>query len=347
MAVGVLRRWAAMAPVPVFVARGGGAGSRPAELAADPRLRLVATPRHASVLLAAGRFPAAMGAALDRLHDQLPAPRAVVWWTPDTSAERPAALRDATVVSEADPADAVVAAHRAVLVGALASSPGVLADVPPNEFAGRGDHGQGGEGMMGGVPYGRPMAMTADDRDGLSLDRLPVTLGPFLPGFPNGLQANVTLQGSVVQELSLAVLDLGDGASLDDLDADLDDDVVTTPRLRLRWLADALRLGGLHALAARAARAARQGSSPATLSSAVRRSGLPQAWAGIGVIDGVDARARLLRTLEPDESGAERPSVGLDRLSSALVGSDWADAVAAIASFDLATDGADRQGARR
>jgi hypothetical protein len=342
VAVGVLRRWAATAPVPVFVARGGGARARAAELAADPRIRLMPTPRHASVLLAAGRFPAAMGAALDRVHDQLPAPRAVVWWTADASTECPAALRRATVVSSADPADAVVAAHHAVLVGDVPSSPGVLPDVPPNLFEDRGDHGQGGEGMMGGVPYGRPMAMTGDDRDGLSLDRLPVTLGPFLPGFPNGLQANVTLQGGIVQDLSLAVLDLGDGPSLDDLD----EEPVTTQRLRLRCLADALRLGGLPALGARAARSARQGASPATLSTAVRCSGLPAAWAGIGVVDGVDARARLLRALDPDASGADQPSVGLDRLASALVGSDWADVVVAIASFEFATDGAYTPGAR-
>src|SRR3546814_14512508 len=54
--------------------------------------------------------------------------------------------------------------------------------------------------MMGGKPYGRPMAMTEDDRrDGLALDAYSATFGPFLPVFPPGLQLSLTLQGDVVQ----------------------------------------------------------------------------------------------------------------------------------------------------
>src|SRR3546814_14187708 len=54
--------------------------------------------------------------------------------------------------------------------------------------------------MMGGKPYGRPMAMTEDDRrDGLALDAYTATFGPFLPVFPPGLQLSLTLQGDVVQ----------------------------------------------------------------------------------------------------------------------------------------------------
>ncbi|BBI65518.1 hypothetical protein HSBAA_PA_1210 (plasmid) [Vreelandella sulfidaeris] len=62
---------------------------------------------------------------------------------------------------------------------------------------GEGDFGQGGEGMMGGVPYGRPMAMNMqeDISDGLTLDSLTFRLGPFFMAFPPGMAAEVTLQG--------------------------------------------------------------------------------------------------------------------------------------------------------
>ena len=41
---------------------------------------------------------------------------------------------------------------------------------------------------MGGASWKRPTAMTGEDHDGLALDPLPVVLGPFLPGYPNGLR---------------------------------------------------------------------------------------------------------------------------------------------------------------
>jgi len=271
-----------------------------------------------------------MGEALDRVHDQLPAPRAAVWWTADADAGRPAALQGASVVPGPDPVDRIVAAHRATVLGDAPSSPDVGADVPPNEFVGLGDNGHGGEGMMGGVPYGRPMAMTADDRDGLALDRLSVTLGPFLPGFTNGLQATVALQGGIVQELSLDVLDLGEGRSLDDLAGE-----APTPwRTRLRWLSEALRVGGLDALAVRTARAARQGDEATSTVALVRRSGLLRSWSGIGALDGLDAASRLAGALDPSgPAPGGQADVPLDRLAASLVGSDWADVVVAICSF--------------
>lgn len=345
MAVGILRRWAASAPVPVFVARGGGAGWRPVELAADLRVRLVPSPRHASVLLAAGRFPGPMGEALNRVHDQLPAPRATVWWTADADAGRPAALGDAAVVTGPDPVDHIVAAHRALLLGHAPSTPDVGANVPPNEFVGRGENGHGGEGMMGGVPYGRPMAMTAEDRDGLALDRLPVALGPFLPGFTNGLQATVALQGGIVQELSLHVLELGEGRSLDDLAGE-----APTPwRSRRRWLSEAMRVGGLEALAVRTAQAVRQEDEATSVVRLVRRSGLLRSWSGIGALDGIDAASRLAGALDSSGPSPAGPAdVPLDRLAASLVGSDWGDVVVAVCSFGFVSgEGAHPRGVQR
>lgn len=330
MAVGPLRRLAAAARVPVFVARGGGAGLRPVELAADSRLALVDSPRHASVLVAAGRFPGALGVALDRVHDQLPQPRAVVWWTADEAAERPAALWSASIVHrDGDVGAAVVAAHRQALEHGT-GTPDVLADVPPNLFEGRGAHGQGGEGMMGGVPYGRPMAMTGDDRDGLALDRLPVTMGPFLTGLSGSMRVRTVLQGGVVQQAALELLDPGVGAKLDDLDPA---DEVAGLRADLRWLSEALRLGGLPALASRAATVACRPTDHArsTLVTAVYRSGLARSWDGVGVIDGVDAGARVRAWLD----GRTQPHtpIAAERAASVLVGQEWSDALVTLATL--------------
>jgi hypothetical protein len=70
---------------------------------------------------------------------------------------------------------------------------------------GHGGHqehaGHGGGGME--MPGGLPMAELGEDRDGLTLDRLHVPLGPFLADWPSGLAIRVTVQGDVVQEVEL------------------------------------------------------------------------------------------------------------------------------------------------
>jgi hypothetical protein len=47
------------------------------------------------------------------------------------------------------------------------------------------------------------MADRGDDRDGLKLDQLHVTLGPVLPDWPAGLVVRVTLQGDVVRQAAI------------------------------------------------------------------------------------------------------------------------------------------------
>ncbi|MEU3146963.1 MULTISPECIES: hypothetical protein [unclassified Streptomyces] len=66
---------------------------------------------------------------------------------------------------------------------------------------GGGHGGQGGEGME--MPGGLPMAERGEDRDGLTLDRLHLPLGPFLADWPAGLTLRVVLQGDVVQRADL------------------------------------------------------------------------------------------------------------------------------------------------
>ncbi|WP_236246057.1 hypothetical protein [Streptomyces sp. CC210A] len=60
------------------------------------------------------------------------------------------------------------------------------------------------------------MAEVGDDRDGLALDRLHVTLGPLLCDWPAGLVVRAVLQGDVIQRADVDVSawrDAGPGAS--------------------------------------------------------------------------------------------------------------------------------------
>ncbi len=287
-------------PVPVFAAVGAGAWGPVQELRGRPEVRLVASPRHASVLLVAGAIAGEHGEALDRVHDQIPHPRAVVAWTGAT--EHPLT---ATVVRGG--ADELVAmlqeAHRSVLADPASSSPDRLPDEEPNEWRGVGPFGQGGEGMMGGTPYGRPMAMTGDDRDGLALDQLHLPLGPFLEWLPPGVVLDVTLQGEVLQAVTPRLASPGGEIGSPPAPGNAP---ASAAHQSLRLLALALHLHGLDALAARAARLPAAGDDDAArafrrLEGAVRRSG-----------HAVDAARRRSRS-----RGSATPPTGGDGASTA------------------------------
>lgn len=194
----VLRSFAADGPVPLFAAVGGGASAAVDDLCLSPSIMRVASPRHAGILLVAGEVRAADHEALQRLHDQIPHPRATLWWGSSESAGTGSAI---TLPADDDPLPPLRSLYRRLLTQALPSEGDFLPDEPPVPWRGLGEHGQGGKGMMGGTPYGRPMAMTGDDlRDGLALDRYTVEWGPFLPMLPPGLVLEITLQGDVIQQ---------------------------------------------------------------------------------------------------------------------------------------------------
>lgn len=200
-----LNSLAARAAAPVFIAR--GVGSLPVVNALKTRadVTLVHTPRQASILVVAGTIPATMYPGLVLLHDQLAPPRGVVLAMSDLPADLPGPRfqNPEVAVSPEDTAETVVSMHRALLFGARRPSAPLLPDVEPTPWRGIGPYGQGGKGMTGGTPFGRPMPTVADDRDGLKLDRLNVRVGPFLPFLPPGLALEVGLQGDLVQEVAV------------------------------------------------------------------------------------------------------------------------------------------------
>lgn len=313
MGVSWISHLAAEAPVPVFVAIGENVPAHAARLALDPGLSLVDTPRAATILLVAGTIPDALTPHLHRLHDQLAHPRASVLW----QAATPGALPAAVTVAETDDIVAVLTRTRnALLSGTLQSEPDLLPDTPPNEWRGIGPHGQGGKGMMGGTPYGRPMAMTADDiRDGLTLDVYTADFGPFLPMFPPGLVLTLTLQGDVIQKAAAVHPPFGGNRS---------------------GGVALLRLLGLPALAERLL-----GDGPkasATLTRLIRWSGASAAIPpGLGrTHDGSDVRDRFDRLIADPANPTVQHIEGA-KLNDLLVGLEWHEAMLVLNSFDTAT----------
>jgi hypothetical protein len=348
----LLARLAARAPVPVFVVTGQGARETVQRLRLSSEVLLVPTPRAANVLLVAGIVPTSQEEAVRRLHDAVSHPRAVLSWPLSTGAGPPPWLDVAAVIEEGDPVPTIVRVHRELLERHRASTAAVLPDVEPNEWRGVGPYGQGGKGMTGGVPYGRPMAERADDRDGLTLDQIRIRLGPYLPPLPPGLALDVAVQGDVLQEVEVAGLPGGPddegcraaaGGDLEPFVRALDEPIpvatleVARARAHLRWVADALVAHELPSLAVRVGRLADRvgagdGDAVRALERTLRRTRL-LGWAtrGVGVLDRADlegleagpvGRASGLR----DDARSEDPAY--QRVGFAPIVEDAGDAAA-------------------
>ena len=266
---GVLARLASGAPVPVFAVAGLGASEQIQELLLDDRLRLVDTPRAALILVVAGAIPDELTEPLARLHDSIPHPRCTVWWPLGAPPTSWLGSFPHHVVIEDQVPGRLTAIQRELLRGQRRSEPPILPDVDAAPWRGVGPYGQGGTGMTGGTPYGRPMAELAPDRDGLRLDLVPLRVGPFFPRFPAGLTLEAKLAGDVIVEASIP----GNPFAAAGLDGP------TRPGLRpfiralsepvpvaelelartgehLRWLADALAASELRSLGLRVLRLA-------------------------------------------------------------------------------------------
>lgn len=307
---------AAGAPVPVFPVAARGGVEAVQDLACDGRLRLVDTPRAANVLLVAGEVTRPLLRPVVLVHDQVSHPRRTVWWPLGAATRRLARLFPRMVVVEPDSAaadvvDTIVRVHRELLRATRSSEAAVLPDVDPAPWRGVGPYGQGGKGMTGGVPYGRPMAGRAPDRDGLELDRLEVRVGPFFPPFPPGLVLDVKLQGDVLQEVAVGENPFRRprrGSRRGRGREDLFRSALRGPvpiaalelaraRHHLRWLAHMLRVHGLDALGLRALRLVRDLTARSVpelhrLHRLLERTrALGWATAGVGILEGGAAHA--------------------------------------------------------
>ena len=136
---------------------------------------LADTPAEADVLLLLGSPAGQLGAAVDRLHDAMPGPRARV--------DVPTA---ASIADALDEASRLVADDAAQRADARDRAP---------EPANNGDMDHGDMDM---APGGIPLAGGGEDRDGLEMDELHLPLGPALSLWPPGLVVTCTLHGDVV-----------------------------------------------------------------------------------------------------------------------------------------------------
>lgn len=277
-----LARLAARARVPVFPVPGIGGRAAAQDLRLADAVEVVMTPRAANLLVVVGAPHPAHVEALRRVHDAVSYPRATVFrGTPEAADRLRRALPGIVVVEPADDLpEALGRIHRDLLAGRRESAAPVLPDEDPAPWRGVGPYDQGGSGMTGGVPYGRPMADRAESRDGLSLDRLSVRLGPFLPPLPSGLVLDVEVQGDVFEAVTIVSPSPGDtgdteasvagrGTILAGADPNLAiflralhepvriaDFEVARARSHLRWLSAALVAVELPALGERALRLA-------------------------------------------------------------------------------------------
>lgn len=324
---GGVARLLAAAPVAVHVALGIGGGPALARLRADHRIRIASSPRHAELLVLAGALPVDSATALRAVHDQVPAPRgvAVLGVDGDLSAlglgEGPVRLDDApgtgTGSEDVEPVRTLLALRDDVLAGRR-DRPALGPAENPVDWQGVGPHGQGGEGMMGGTPYGRPMAMPpVEGRDGLALDRLTLRLGPLLAGLPPGVALDVGLQGDVLAEVELALAGTRDDDAGGCAGTPAPDPRPAPEReagRRLEALAELCALTGLDAEARRVARVA---LAPTREGVARVRRRLDRPWAlraatdGIGALawDGRDVTGRWRRWLD-EAAGALDPAAG-------------------------------------
>ncbi len=206
-----------------------------------------------------------------------------------------------------------------------------------------GGHDMGGHMHHGGDVAGLPMAGTAPDRDGLQLDRLAVTLGPVLQGWPTGLVLRASMQGDVLTEVSLS---WGDGIDIEPGTAPLDPspeavalDALAGFLLVAGWplLADQARSAQWAVLSDDAAERDRGRAAAAKVARKVLRSRF-LAWSVRGIGDqagstgDVLARVRALATVAAGE-GSVIDRTSPEHLESLLEGAELAAARLIVASF--------------
>jgi hypothetical protein len=300
-----LRRFAFGADLLAFPVLGWGGEDLWREFVDMNPVRLAEAPHNADLMVLGGEIPADWGDALRALFETFTLPRGILWLRPARDCAAPPLPLTATIGHPDIASFDWSRLSRSLLNPKHAVNRPLLPDKPPAPWRDRGDYGQGGEGMMGGKPYGRPMAMTADDVDDLALDDVPLALGPFFPHWPAGLQLDLRVQGDRIRTCAAwrnhfpplvlaagAVEKAGPATALSiKALAGRPVRIAAVERARieshLSWMADFLVLVGLPRVAARLRRERRQPQRE-TIAALVRSAeqfGLQRACAGIGRID--------------------------------------------------------------
>ncbi|MFI7070735.1 hypothetical protein [Micromonospora sediminicola] len=223
----VLARWAARRPHLLVAAVPGATGARLAVEAHADRAGwpLAASPAEADLLVVAGDPGPELAAAIERVWEQFPGPRARARITDPAGVASGlgAAVARWTGTGE-EPTD--VGPDGARDHGPAGHEPGAGHRAHPghgpaaDDARGHGQHGGGSErpghgdhdGMS--MPGGLMMAERAEDRDGLKLDVLHLALGPVLADWPAGLVVEVAVQGDVVQSADARVLPPADPSAV-------------------------------------------------------------------------------------------------------------------------------------
>jgi len=165
--------------------------------------RLAVSPADADVLVVCGEPGSRIADALDVVWHQMPGPRVRV--EVPTYDEIGARLDDAQT-------GLLDAAHHRHDAQHRAASADLLAEQHGDGGEDHGDHGDH-EGMDHGdmemAPGGIPLAEGGEDRDGLEMDVLNLSLGPVLPYWPAGLVLRCSLQGDVITSAQAELLDGG------------------------------------------------------------------------------------------------------------------------------------------
>lgn len=343
----LLLRVAARRPHVLVVAVPGATDVRLAvEAALARRGWPVATgPADADVLAVAGAPGPELAAVIDAVWEQVSAPRAriEVREPPEVDQRLEAAaalLADAghqrtEVVPEVRRDAGAHTGH--VDHGENTGHPGHAGRTEHGGEAG-GDHAGGHHDHHhghGGTVAGLPMAELGPDRDGLTLDRLHVPLGPVLPDWPAGLVVRVTLQGDVIQEASADVLDAGHAVPFE---------WPSAAARELDGLARFLGVAGWPSAAGQARRlrdAALSGdrieTGAAALLRRIRRSRTLR-WLLKGIPAGpTDVAALLEERLAAIEAPLREPQHGhhaAERLGELLVGAELAAARLIVAAVD-------------
>ncbi|WP_431932252.1 hypothetical protein [Micromonospora sp. RP3T] len=239
----VLARWAARRPHLLLAAVPGATGARLAVEAHADRAGwpLAASPADADLLVVAGEPGAELAAAIERVWEQFPGPRARARIT-DPAGAAPGLRAAVARLTGAGgkPPDPGPGCAREGGSSADQEGRGGQEDGPSQEGrrgpgaghrehtrhgpevndarpAGHGQHGGGSarhdhDGMS--MPGGLMMAERAEDRDGLKLDVLHLALGPVLADWPGGLVVELAVQGDVVQSAKARVLPPADPSAV-------------------------------------------------------------------------------------------------------------------------------------